>query len=364
MRNIAIYLADINGFHGVGEVERCLASGIAKRATELKEKLSITFTFIVPKNKIGMYGDVVEYMEMNNTKKFLVNYDVFGIVRKLFLPHFDLVHLTHQYSKFHRSIASKTLVTIHDINFVHNGNCSANSMRRKSHRITRIQGIASHISFISEFTYRDVMEQFPFSKPSKVIVNGSRDWTKFGKKEIKALPDTFLFHISDASEKKNTHLLVEMMKNLPNEHLIVAGASKAENKQRLTDIIDKYSLKNVTILGRVSDEEKAYLLSKCKGFLFPSRSEGFGLPVVEAMCFGKPVVISNLTSLPEVGGNIAYYFDDLDPEAMAAKTKNSIMDFYSNEQQNTEATIRHARSFSWERAVDEYIQYYMDILDS
>lgn len=311
-----------------------------------------------------MYGDVVEYMGMNKAKKMVVNYDIFGIMRRLFLPHFDLIHLTHQYAKFHRSIARKSLVTIHDINFVHNGNCSANSMRRKARRIKRMQGIASHMSFISEFTFRDVMEHFPFSKPSKIIVNGSRDWTKFEKKEIEALPDTFLFHISDAGEKKNTHLLVEMMKNLPNEHLIVAGASKAENKQRLTDIIDKYSLKNVTILGRVSDEEKAYLLSKCKGFLFPSRSEGFGLPVVEAMCFGKPVVISNLTSLPEVGGNIAYYFDDLKPEAMAAKTSIIIMDFYSNEQQNTEATIRHARSFSWERAVDEYIQYYIDILDS
>lgn len=364
MRNIAIYLADVNGFHGIGEVERCLASGIAKRAEELKHKHSISFTFIVPEEQIGVYGDVVEYMGMNKAKKMVVNYDIFGIMRRLFLPHFDLIHLTHQYAKFHRSIARKSLVTIHDINFVHNGNCSANSMRRKARRIKRMQGIASHMSFISEFTFRDVMEHFPFSKPSKIIVNGSRDWTKFEKKEIEALPDTFLFHISDAGEKKNTHLLVEMMKNLPNEHLIVAGASKAENKQRLTDIIDKYSLKNVTILGRVSDEEKAYLLSKCKGFLFPSRSEGFGLPVVEAMCFGKPVVISNLTSLPEVGGNIAYYFDDLKPEAMAAKTSSIIMDFYSNEQQNTEATIRHARSFSWERAVDEYIQYYIDILDS
>lgn len=155
MRNIAIYLADIKGFHGIGEVERCIASGIEKRATELKEKHSITFTFIVPKTEVGKYGNDIEYMEINNMTVKLINSDFSGIIRKLFLPHFDLIHLTHQYSKFHRSIASNTLVTIHDINFVHNGNSSSRAMRRRAHRIKRIEKIATHMSFISDFTYRD-----------------------------------------------------------------------------------------------------------------------------------------------------------------------------------------------------------------
>ena len=362
MRNIAIYLADIKGFHGIGEVERCIASGIAKRATELKEKHSITFTFIVPKTEVGKYGNDIEYMEIKNKTVKLINSDFSGIIRKLFLPHFDLIHLTHQYSKFHRSIASNTLVTIHDINFVHNGNSSSRAMRRRAHRIKRIEKIATHMSFISDFTYRDVMEHFPFCKPYKIIKNGSQDWTTLKRQEIEGLPQDFLFHISDAGEKKNVHLLVEMMRYLPQENLVIAGATDPINRKRITDIIDNYALKNVTLLGRVSDEEKAFLLDRCKCFLFPSRSEGFGLPVIEAMCFGKPVVISKLTSLPEIGGDIAYYFDELEPEAMATKTITSCKDFYSNEQQNAEATINHARSFSWEKAVDEYIQYYMEIM--
>ena len=352
MRNIAIYLADIKGFHGIGEVERCIASGIANRATELKEKHSITFTFIVPKTEVGKYGNDIEYMEINNMTVKLINSVFSGIIRKMFLPHFDLIHLTHQYSKFHRSIASNTLVTIHDINFVHNGNSSSRAMRRRAHRIKRIEKIATHMSFISDFTYRDVMEHFPFCKPYKIIKNGSQDWTTLKRQEIEGLPQDFLFHISDAGEKKNVHLLVEMMRYLPQENLVIAGATDPINRKRITDIIDNHALKNVTLLGRVSDEEKAFLLDRCKCFLFPSRSEGFGLPVIEAMCFGKPVVISKLTSLPEIGGDIAYYFDELEPEAMATKTITSCKDFYSNEQQNAEATTNHAHSFSWEKAVD------------
>ena len=202
----------------------------------------------------------------------------------------------------------------------------------------------------------------PTASWEKIIKNGSQDWTTLKRQEIEGLPKDFLFHISDAGEKKNVHLLVEMMRYLPQENLVIAGATDPINRKRITDIIDNYALKNVTLLGRVSDEEKAFLLGRCKCFLFPSRSEGFGLPVIEAMCFGKPVVISKLTSLPEIGGDIAYYFDELEPEAMARKTITSCKEFYSNELQNAEATRNHARSFSWEKAVDEYIQYYMEIL--
>src|SRR5690606_9157768 len=66
----------------------------------------------------------------------------------------------------------------------------------------------------------------------------------------------------------------------------------------------------------IDEAQKAWAYANCAGFLFPSLTEGFGLPPIEAMHFGKPVFLARRTSLPEVGGDVAEYFDDFEPAAM------------------------------------------------
>src|SRR5207302_1715891 len=70
--------------------------------------------------------------------------------------------------------------------------------------------------------------------------------------------------------------------------------------------------------GYLPQEEFVALLQRCRGLIFPSLYEGFGLPVLEAMAYGKPVLCSNVTSLPEVAGDAAIYFDPSDPGQIAA----------------------------------------------
>ncbi len=72
----------------------------------------------------------------------------------------------------------------------------------------------------------------------------------------------------------------------------------------------------VFLTGKVDDIAKQFYLSKCHAFVFPSIREGFGLPPIEAMHFGKPIFLSNKTSLPEIGGEHCYYWDNFDPEYM------------------------------------------------
>lgn len=113
----------------------------------------------------------------------------------------------------------------------------------------------------------------------------------------------------------------------------------------------------------MSGEQKAALLSRCKGLLFPSLSEGFGLPVVEAMCFGKPSFLTRFTSLPEVGGDVSYYFDTLDAKDMADTVRRGLADFATSPLEKAQKLKQRAATFSWDRAVDEYIKYYIDILN-
>jgi glycosyltransferase involved in cell wall biosynthesis len=110
--------------------------------------------------------------------------------------------------------------------------------------------------------------------------------------------------------------------------------------------------------GKISEAEKIYLMQNCKAFLFPSLLEGFGLPVIEAMSCGKPVFVSNLTSLPEIAADKGFYFENFEAESMAKlifeKLKNLPPSFSSLLQ-------IHASQFSWNKNVEKYLQQYKSV---
>jgi glycosyltransferase involved in cell wall biosynthesis len=95
----------------------------------------------------------------------------------------------------------------------------------------------------------------------------------------------------------------------------------------------------------------------CEAFLFPSLLEGFGLPVIEAMQFGKPVFSSKETSLKEIGGDFAYFWDNFNPEEMKKLIDENLTQFYQNESL-ADKEKEYARSFSYEKHFEEYEALY------
>lgn len=112
----------------------------------------------------------------------------------------------------------------------------------------------------------------------------------------------------------------------------------------------------IHITGGISESEKKWYYQHCTAFVFPSVAEGFGMPVLEAMDLGKPVFLSNLTSLPEVGGALAYYFTSFDPEEMRQVLQAGLTHYSNTSPQD--ALHRHARSFSWLEAARKYLAIY------
>ena len=98
----------------------------------------------------------------------------------------------------------------------------------------------------------------------------------------------------------------------------------------------------------------------CTAFLFPSLAEGFGLPVIEAMHFGKTVLLSTIDTLKEVGGSVAHYFSDYEAASMQATLKNAIA--IDNELNSRDQIQQHAKQFSWEKAAKLYLQLYQTII--
>lgn len=339
---------------GIGEFCHQLARRIADRASTLKEQHGVHLYFILPYRMKGFYGDHVQYIALG------------GFPQRQLMPFYpkriDLFHATHQFAHVkHMFFARHNLLTVHDINFM----IEKHGLIREKYiyRFRKKLQSVTHLNFISEFTRNDVLTHFDINKPFEVIYNGVTDLSgtppcdmgKFG------LPPTFLLHISSTEPKKNVHLLVEMMRFLPEKNLVIVGRWRNEYSIWIKHHIKKLSLKNIFCLDNVSTREKAALFAQCEGFLFPSLCEGFGLPPVEAMLMGKPAFLSCHTSLPEIGGDTAYYWNELEPEKMAAVVTAGLHDFWSDAGK-ARATAEWAQRFNWEQCADQYIAYYLRIL--
>lgn len=300
--------------------------------------------FIVPRGYAGCFGTDADYIEASNLK--------ISLLRNFPMVKADLFHALHQLCRVKNFPgAGKKLMTVHDVNFVHTrtGSKYRHSARRFIYRLRH----STHLAFISRFAAEDTFGQFPYSHPARVIYNGvTLHDVSFAERPAGVPDGPFLLHLSSLVPYKNPHLLIEMMDHLPQMTLVVAGRCQWEELARMAE-----ARANVVMLGPVTDEEKTWLYANCSAFLFPSIAEGFGLPPLEAMGLGKPVFLSTCTSLPEVGGDKAYYWPDLVPDKMAELVAEKLTLPIDGE------SLRlHASRFTWDATADAYIQYYKDIL--
>ena len=152
------------------------------------------------------------------------------------------------------------------------------------------------------------------------------------------------------------------MKHFTDHKLIIAGNKDTNYGNKIESEIRKLNLEDRIILpGKINDSNKQWLYANCEALLFPSLAEGFGLPVIEAMNEGKPVFLSKHTSLPEIGGNLAFYFDNFDDNHMS-NLIHSKLDYLSNNKRDFEAELKkYADQFNWENCITKYMDLYRKI---
>ena len=171
---------------------------------------------------------------------------------------------------------------------------------------------------------------------------------------------SFLFSIGQLHSRKNFHVLPPLLTGNDDE-LIIAGVNDTVYAKKVMDEARRYNVeKRVKLIGTVTENEKHWYYKNCKAFVFPSIGEGFGLPVVEAMYFGKPVFLSKYTSLPEVGGDAAYYFNDFSPDSMQSVFEKGMNEFKNNNR--VDAIKQQAAKFNWKKAAGEYLDVYRSLL--
>jgi len=277
-------------------------------------------------------------------------------------------HVTHQTSKylpFDERIP--VVLTVHDLNFLHM-TASGDQPERIRKRLARVQKLvtrATAIVTVSKYTATDLAQHINVeSKTIHVVPNGLTPPAEIThNRPLWAPKGQFIFSIGNFLQHKNFHTLIEMMKHLPDYRLVIAGKKETPYGGKVIQDIKQSNLTSQVLLpGIISDTERAWLYQNCAVFVFPSLTEGFGFPVLEAMQCGKPVVMSNRTSLPEIAGESGMFFHSYEPVEMAKTVQNALSAFHSDPQSATRSQ-QHAAGFSWQAAAKGYADVYQTVLE-
>jgi alpha-1,3-rhamnosyl/mannosyltransferase len=207
---------------------------------------------------------------------------------------------------------------------------------------------------ISQATERDLLDRFPEARgktaaiPLGVAAPLADDVDPAEVRERLGLPERFVLSTGTLEPRKNLPRLIEAHRMLDDAPpLVIAGPSGWELERALAGAGD-----DVRLLGFVSDSDLAALYRLCTVFAYPSLYEGFGLPLAEAMRAGAACLTSNLSSLPEVGGEAVVYCDPLSPGSIATGLRRLLEDDEPRRALGARARER-AAAFSWERTARE-----------
>jgi glycosyltransferase involved in cell wall biosynthesis len=306
----------------------------------------------LPSNLKGAFGDRFHYVSHTALHKLLpLNSDKY-----------DTWHCLQQDSHYLPTDKNtKLILTIHDLNFLEK--YKGAKQKRKLNSLQKRVNRASAITVISKFTEVMVRENLVTGdKPVHVIYNGNT--LKINENSIQ--PDlskygNYFFSIGIISPKKNFHVLLPLLQHFKTMNLVIAGNNDSDYAKQLTMMAEKLNVGDrLHLIGNVDEDEKYHFYKNCSAFVFPSLTEGFGLPVVEAMSIGKPVFLSNLTSLPEVGGPEAHYWKGFEPQQIVETVEHGLADF-KNDPEKVNRSIKWAEQFSWENAAKAYLRLYRSI---
>lgn len=276
-------------------------------------------------------------------------------------------------------IHCRSVVTIHDcIHLIFSDHLAS----RLSHVAMRLQmWTAAHRSdrvlTVSEASKQDILRRFriPADKVTVVynaiderlvIPPGSDDFQRV--RDRYQLEGPFALYVGNVKPHKNLERLIEAFKDVRRQErfeplkLVIIG-DEISRYQGLRRAVHRHKLhKHVRFLGFVAPATLSVLYRMARVFVFPSLYEGFGLPPLEAMYLGTPVVTSNVSSLPEVVGDAAVLVDPYDTASIAEGMRRALTDEPLRAELREKGMAR-AREFSWEQSVGQIHQVYREVME-
>jgi glycosyltransferase involved in cell wall biosynthesis len=293
------------------------------------------------------------------------------IPKKWILGNVDILHSTTFCTP--QDHCGKLIVTIYDISFLLLPECHVEANRQHCLKGT-LEAVryADYIIAISDSGKNDLVKYFD-ADPDKVVVThlAAKDiFTPRGSDERNQvlekyrIPGDFIFTVGSYEPRKNIGTLIRAYMNLPenvkNQYALVIAGGKGWLNTDIELLIESQDSARILRIGYVDEQDLPALYSAATLFVYPSFYEGFGLPVLEAMSCGVPVITSNTSSMPEIGGIAALYFD---PHSVQ-QLRSLLLEVAGNENLRKELSrkgIEQARQFSWDKTAKATLEIYKDL---
>jgi len=347
---------------GIARYTRNICANLAAQDKNNQYDFLVTFARLDKEkirqiNNLSKYGKVIVRRIPGNFKEFLwqkkwakiffnhwyKNYDLFFAPSFLELPQF---------------IDIPAILTIHDLTTFRFPEQRGQEVSQRLSRVAQSAcQKATQVIAISEQTKNDLIKfcQIPKSKISVILLAAE---SKFHHKKLPK--ENFILSVGTLEPRKNVPTLIKAYALLPEkvqkkyQLKIVGGAGWNESNIFIT--IKKLKTKGqVDFLGYVSDKKLIQLYNQASVFVYPSIFEGFGLPVLEAMQCGAPVITTCVSSLPEVGGMAVKYLDKSGDSQKLSQLIKNMLASQKLQQQMSQAGIAQAKKFSWQKTASKTI---------
>lgn len=286
---------------------------------------------------------------------------------------FDLFHGTNYEVPFLSRTPS--VLTIHDLSLLlHPEAHERHLVRRARWRLPLMVKAASKIITPSESVKQEVCEMFGIP-PEKVVVTPEAPRLSFQSREDSRIVEVrkrlgidrdFVLFVGTIEPRKNLRRLVEAFAQVRratsmSPKLVIAGGN-GWLMDDFTSLIEQQRLADdIRLTGYLEDDELCALYSSCRAFIYPSLYEGFGLPPLEAMACGAPVITSRIPSIIETVGSAARLIDPCDVEDLARAITELLSDDKMREHYAEQGKIQ-AKKFSWEQTALKTLGVYRELL--
>ncbi len=291
----------------------------------------------------GTIGWSQLFLPLRLGMKFIkgIRYDVF----------FSPAHYIPRFCPF------KTVVTIHDLSYLYFPN---EFLKKDLYQLTHWTQYAikksSKVIAVSKTTKRDILKEYGENDNKVVIIyNGyTPENTTQQSKKKNALP--YFLYLGTIQPRKNIKFMIaafsQFIKAHPDFQLIIAGKMGWLSEDIIPYVITLGLDKSILFPGYVPDEEKNNLYKNAAAYILPSLYEGFGIPLLEAMSHGCPVISSFKSSLPEVGGEACLYFDPNDTSDLIEKMELIVTDKKMRKDLMAKG-MQRVKTFSWAKTGEE-----------
>jgi len=222
----------------------------------------------------------------------------------------------------------------------------------------------------SNYSKQEILERTDFTEDKIRVIYHGIDHNLFRVyQDIELafeLPSKFILSVGSIEPRKNLLGLLKAYNlldgSLKKEYKLILVGFKGWKNLEIMKLI-KQNQDSIEYLGYITDEELAKVYNLASLFVYPSLYEGFGLPVLEAMACGTAVVSSELSSLPEVGGDAPLYCNPYSIESIKEKIELVLSDT-NLQKKMVQRGLEQAKKFSWEKSADEHIRVFQKVIGS